>query len=104
DYSQFDIVADSYLRNYLNANKAETMHNLRRVGTKPRRDELHMTPQTVNAYHDPNQLVIAFPAGILQWPFYDENAPDFMNYAGIGAVTGHELTHGFDDQGSQFDA
>jgi endothelin-converting enzyme/putative endopeptidase len=62
-----------------------------------------MTPPTVNAYYDPSQNSINFPAGILQPPFYDKNEPAAVNYGHIGAVVGHELTHGFDDQGSQFD-
>ena len=63
-----------------------------------------MSPPTVNAYYDPHENDINFPAGILQPPFFDNNADDAVNYGGIGAVIGHELTHGFDDQGSQFDA
>ena len=63
-----------------------------------------MTPPTVNAYYDPQQNNINFPAGILQPPFYSNKADDAVNYGGIGAVIGHELTHGFDDEGRQFDA
>ena len=62
-----------------------------------------MTPQTVNAYYNPTQNEIVFPAGILQPPFFDVKADDAVNYGGIGAVIGHEITHGFDDQGSRFD-
>ena len=63
-----------------------------------------MTPPTVNAYYNPNRNEIVFPAGILQPPFFYPNADDAVNYGGIGAVIGHEMTHGFDDQGRQFDA
>src|SRR3979490_829944 len=63
-----------------------------------------MTPPTVNAYYNPQMNEIVFPAGILQPPFFDPNADDAVNYGGMGAVIGHEMTHGFDDQGSQFDA
>jgi putative endopeptidase len=68
------------------------------------RTEWEMTPPTVNAYYDPTQNNINFPAGILQPPFYSNKADDAVNYGGIGAVVGHELTHGFDDEGRQFDA
>ena len=72
--------------------------------TKPvDRDEWHMTPQTVNAYYNPTMNEIVFPAAILQPPFFDPQADDAVNYAGIGAVIGHEIGHGFDDQGSTFD-
>ncbi len=67
------------------------------------RDEWHMTPQTVNAYYNPTTNEICFPAGILQYPFFDMNADDAFNYGAIGVVIGHEMTHGFDDQGRQFD-
>ncbi len=67
------------------------------------RDEWHMTPQTVNAYYNPTTNEICFPAGILQYPFFDMEADDAFNYGAIGVVIGHEMTHGFDDQGSQFD-
>ncbi|MBQ8519828.1 MAG: M13 family metallopeptidase, partial [Bacteroides sp.] len=66
-------------------------------------DEWHMTPQTVNAYYNPTTNEICFPAGILQYPFFDMNADDAFNYGAIGVVIGHEMTHGFDDQGRQFD-
>lgn len=67
------------------------------------KDEWLMTPQTVNAYYNPSTNEICFPAGILQYPFFDMNAEDAFNYGAIGVVIGHEMTHGFDDQGCQFD-
>ncbi len=77
---------------------------LNKIGKPVDRNEWDMTPPTVNAYYDPQMNNINFPAGILQPPFYDNEMDDAVNYGGIGAVIGHELTHGFDDQGSQFDA
>lgn len=73
------------------------------VGKPVNRDEWHMTPQTVNAYYNPTTNEICFPAGILQYPFFDATADDAFNYGAIGVVIGHEMTHGFDDQGSHFD-
>jgi putative endopeptidase len=77
---------------------------LGKIGKKVDRTEWGMTPQTVNAYYDPQQNEIVFPAAILQPPFFDAQADDALNYGAIGAVIGHELTHGFDDQGSRFGA
>src|SRR5205814_10525872 len=76
----------------------------RRVGTKTDRDEWFMTPQTINAYYNAQFNEIVFPAAILQAPFFDVNADAAVNYGGIGAVIGHEMGHGFDDQGSKSDA
>jgi putative endopeptidase len=104
DYSRYEIDRTSFLNNYLSISAAEFSEDMKRVGRKPNRDEMFMSPQTVNAYNDPGQLVIAFPAAILQPPFYNEAAPDYVNFAGIGSVTGHELTHGFDDNGCKYDA
>ena len=76
---------------------------LAKLGKPIDREEWGMTPQTVNAYYNPQKNEIVFPAAILQPPFFDANADDAVNYGGIGAVIGHEISHGFDDQGSQFD-
>lgn len=76
---------------------------LDKAGKPVDRDEWGMTPQTVNAYYNPTTNEICFPAGILQYPFFDMNADDAFNYGAIGVVIGHEMTHGFDDQGRQFD-
>jgi putative endopeptidase len=73
------------------------------VGKPVDRDDWHMTPQTVNAYYNPTTNEICFPAGILQYPFFDMSADDAFNYGAIGVVIGHEMTHGFDDQGRRFD-
>lgn len=90
-----NLQAASLFRN--NQRKEET------VGKPVNRDEWHMTPQTVNAYYNPTTNEICFPAGILQYPFFDAEADDAFNYGAIGVVIGHEMTHGFDDQGSHFD-
>ena len=81
----------------------EVDRNLRKIGQPIDRDEWHMTPQTVNAYYNPGMNEIVFPAAILRWPFFDPDADDAMNFGGIGAVIGHEIGHGFDDQGSRYD-
>jgi putative endopeptidase len=78
--------------------------DVKRIGKPVDRTRWQMTPPTVNAYYDPSMNEIVFPAGILQPPFFDPNADDAVNYGGIGAVIGHEMTHGFDDQGAQYDA
>lgn len=104
DFSNMKVARDSYLDNILCMEAYNTDYTLAKLGQHNSRDEWHMSPQTVNAYHDPNRLVICFPAAILQAPFFDPNASHAKNLGGIGAVIGHELTHGFDDQGSQFDA
>ena len=80
-----------------------TSGNSAKIGKPVDRGEWGMSPPTVNAYYNPLMNDINFPAGILQAPFYDPHAPDAANYGHIGAIVGHELTHGFDDQGSQFD-
>lgn len=104
DYSDLSIRRDSYLDTILAAQQYEVAYWLERLHQPISRDDWYMTPQTVNAYHDPNRLVICFPAGILQSPFFDPSASIAANMGGIGTVIGHELTHGFDDQGCQFDA
>ena len=81
----------------------ETDRELAKLGEPVDRDEWCMTPQTVNAYYNPGMNEIVFPAGILQPPFFDPDADDAVNYGGIGAVIGHEIGHGFDDQGAQYD-
>lgn len=104
DYSSVDIIPDDYFGNYYRANEFEYRRELNKIGKPVDRSEWGMTPPTVNAYYDPTQNNINFPAGILQPPFYSNKADDAVNYGAIGAVVGHELTHGFDDEGRQFDA
>jgi putative endopeptidase len=103
DYSALNITRDSYVQNVLNASKFEFKRNLDKIGKPVDRNEWGMTPQTVNAYYSPNMNEIVFPAAILQPPFFDMNADDAVNYGAIGVVIGHEMTHGFDDQGKQYD-
>jgi putative endopeptidase len=103
DYSALQVVRGSHLANLLRANQFEWQRDLDKIGKPVDRAEWHMTPPTVNAYYDPTMNEIVFPAGILQPPFFDPTADDAINYGGIGAVIGHEITHGFDDQGAQFD-
>ena len=103
DYSDLEI-GDSYLRNMLAVGEWEIKDMIRTKFNKPvDRDEWYMTPQTVNAYYNPTTNEICFPAGILQPPFFDMQADDAFNYGAIGVVIGHEMTHGFDDQGSKYD-
>ena len=105
DYSKLNIDPSlSYWENVHNANMWATEQYLEKWGKPKDRDEWQMFPQTINAYYDPTNNEIVFPAGILQAPFYDPEASDAENYGGIGVVIGHELTHGFDDQGCNFDA
>ncbi len=94
----------SYFNNALNASRFQVQKEIEKLGKPVDKTEWQMTPQTVNAYYNPLFNEIVFPAGILQPPFYDYRADEAVNYGGIGAVIGHELSHGFDDQGSQFDA
>ncbi len=104
DYTDLDINAeDSYLTNLLRARKFENAYEMSFVGKPVDRERWYMTPQTVNAYYNPATNEICFPAGILQPPFFDMQADDAFNYGAIGVVIGHEMTHGFDDQGSHFD-
>jgi len=104
DYSGLMVDRNSYVLNVMQADAFEFQRNLNKIGNPVNRDEWQMTPPTVNAYYDWSFNDINFPAGILQPPFFDGNADDASNYGGIGMVIGHELTHGFDDQGRQFDA
>ena len=104
DYSALDINSeDPYLVNLMRAEKFEQDYYMSFVGKPVDRDRWYMTPQTVNAYYNPSTNEICFPAGILQPPFFDMEADDAFNYGAIGVVIGHEMTHGFDDQGSLFD-
>ncbi len=104
DYSTLDIQPGPFFKNVLAVRQYERRRSLARIGQPVDRAEWGMTPPTVNAYYNPQMNEIVFPAGILQPPFFDPNADDAVNYGGMGAVIGHEMTHGFDDQGSQFDA
>ena len=103
DYSDLEIVADDLIGNVRRANVWEHDRQLAKVGQPIDRDEWHMTPQTVNAYYNPLMNEIVFPAAILQYPFFDAERDAAANFGGIGAVIGHEIGHGFDDQGSRFD-
>ena len=104
DYSGLDIQRGDYAGNVMRANLFEHQFQMAKIGKPVDKTEWGMTPPTVNAYYNPTVNEIVFPAGILQPPFFDFTADDAVNYGAIGAVIGHELTHGFDDQGSQFDA
>ena len=103
DYSTLEVVAGDLIGNVARASAFDVDRNFAKLGGPVDRDEWFMTPQTVNAYYNPGLNEIVFPAAILQPPFFDVDADDAVNYGGIGAVIGHELGHGFDDQGSQYD-
>jgi len=103
DYSSLTIVRGDLLGNFLRANEFESRRQIAKIGKPLDRNEWQMTPPTVNAYYSPPRNEIVFPAGILQPPFFDKQADDAVNFGGIGMVIGHELTHGFDDQGRKFD-
>jgi putative endopeptidase len=104
DYSTVRIVRDDFDGDILRAAAFEVQRELHKIGKPVDRLEWHMTPSTVNAYYSPQEDNINFPAGILQPPFYSSGRDEAVNYGGIGAVVGHELTHGFDDQGRKYDA
>lgn len=104
DYSTLAVSRDAFLPNVLAAGRFETNRRLEQVGKPLDRTEWRMTPPTVNAYYDASKNEIVFPAGILQPPFFNRAAPEAVNYGAIGMVVGHELTHGFDDQGRRYDA
>src|SRR5581483_5771048 len=104
DYSLLKIDRESYLANAMRAANFEVNRDLKKIGKPVDRTEWEMTPPTVNAYYNPMMNEIVFPAGILQPPFFDPKADDAVNYGGMGSVIGHEITHGFDDEGRQFDA
>ena len=103
DYSKLSIDSDVLATNMLASAKFEAQRELDKLGGPIDKNEWHMTPQTVNAYYNPTMNEIVFPAAILQPPFFNMQADDAVNYGGIGAVIGHELSHGFDDKGSKFD-
>jgi putative endopeptidase len=103
DYSSLEIVPDDLLANVRATTEFEFQRELGKIGKPIDRDEWFMTPQTINAYYNPGFNEIVFPAAILQYPFFDENRDAAANYGAIGAVIGHEIGHGFDDQGSQYD-
>ncbi|MGE0114701.1 MAG: M13 family metallopeptidase [Steroidobacteraceae bacterium] len=103
DYSTLRIAPDDLLGNVMRAQQFEYRRQINKLGEPVDRNEWQMTPQTVNAYYNPELNEIVFPAAILQPPFFNAQADDAVNYGGIGAVIGHEISHGFDDQGSQYD-
>lgn len=103
DYSGLEIKDDSYYANIVRSRRFEMAYNLAKIDKPLDPTEWGMTPQTVNAYYNPTTNEICFPAGILQPPFFDATADDAVNYGAIGVVIGHEMTHGFDDQGRQYD-
>lgn len=104
DYSAFKVTRGPYVENLLRGREFQVQYELNKIGKPVDRGEWTMTPPTVNAYYSPTFNEIVFPAGILQWPFFDAKSDDALNYGGIGAVIGHEMTHGFDDEGRKFDA
>jgi predicted metalloendopeptidase len=104
DYSGLNLTGEVYARDVMAAKAFLTRYDLGKIGKPVDRGEWEMTPPTVNAYYNPNLNEIVFPAGILQPPFFDAAADDAVNYGAIGMVIGHELTHGFDDQGRKYDA
>ena len=103
DYSSLKVVRGDLLGNFQRANEFEARRQIAKIGKPLDRNEWGMTPPTVNAYYNQSRNEIVFPAGILQTPFFDKQADDATNFGGIGLVIGHELTHGFDDQGRKFD-
>ncbi len=104
DYSRLEVRRDEYLGNVQRAHRHASRREYDRIGGKVDRSEWGMTPPTVNAYFNGTQNEIVFPAGILQPPFYDPSMDDAVNYGAIGSVIGHEITHGYDDQGRKYDA
>ena len=103
DYSKLTITPGDLVGNIMRAQSFEYQRNINKLGKPIDREEWEMTPQTVNAYYKPEKNEIVFPAAILQPPFFNPQADDAVNYGGIGGVIGHEISHGFDDQGSQYD-
>jgi len=103
DYSSLTLTRESYVGNAIAASAFEFRRQLAKLGQPVDRDEWLMTPQTNNAYYEPTLNEMCFPAGILQPPFFDEKADDATNYGALASTIGHELTHGFDDQGRQYD-
>ena len=103
DYSKYEVKTDSYFQNVHRAIRFENDFEMAKIGKPVDKEEWFMTPQTVNAYYSPEMNEIVFPAAILQPPFFNMDADDAINYGGIGVVIGHEMTHGFDDQGCKYD-
>ena len=103
DYSSIEISKDDLIGNVMNVSSWEFDYHAGKIGAPIDRDEWHMNPQTVNAYYNPGLNEIVFPAAILQPPFFSADADDAVNFGGIGGVIGHEIGHGFDDQGSKYD-
>jgi putative endopeptidase len=103
DYSKVKVARDTYFENVEAAARNEHEFQVSQIGKPVDKTLWQMTPPTINAYYNPTINEIVFPAGILQFPFFDPNADDAVNYGGIGMVIGHEMTHGFDDQGAQYD-
>ena len=103
DYSKYEVTSESYFQNVQRAILFENEIEMAKIGKPVDKEEWFMTPQTVNAYYSPDMNEIVFPAGILQPPFFNQEADDAVNYGGIGVVIGHEMTHGFDDQGRKYD-
>ncbi|WP_299083253.1 M13-type metalloendopeptidase [uncultured Paraglaciecola sp.] len=103
DYSALEIKADDLVGNYTRYSAFDHFEDTNKIGKPVDKADWGMTPQTINAYYSPVRNEIVFPAGILQAPFFDMNAEDAVNYGAIGAVIGHEIGHGFDDQGSKYD-
>ncbi len=103
DYSALVVAEDDLVGNYKRSAEFDYQENISKIGEPVKAEDWGMTPQTVNAYYSPVRNEIVFPAGILQPPFFDLDAEDAVNYGGIGAVIGHEIGHGFDDQGSKYD-
>ncbi len=104
DYTSVKISPESYLGNVHAATEFEFHRQLAKIGKPANRMEWTMTPPTINAYNDPLTNTINFPAGILQPPYFETSKDDAVNYGAIGMVIGHEIIHGFDDQGRKFDA
>ena len=104
DFSALSVTDGPYANDVMAVRRFESARNIARLGKPTDRSLFGMTPPTVNAYYNPSNNEIVFPAGILQPPFFNPNADDAVNYGAIGAVIGHEMTHGFDDHGKQFDA
>ena len=103
DYTKYTVTPESYFKNVHSAISFENEIEMAKIGKPVDKEEWFMTPQTVNAYYSPEMNEIVFPAGILQPPFFNQTADDAVNYGGIGVVIGHEMTHGFDDQGCKYD-
>lgn len=104
DYSDLNITRNSFVENMMQANRFQFKKDIEKIGKPVDKNEWLMNPQTVNAYYEPTKNEIVFPAAILQPPFFDPEADDAVNYGAMGGVIGHEVTHGFDDEGKQYDA